>query len=33
MTGCFGALTAKDKMVVQGLAASLASSTEPGDDR
>jgi len=33
MTGCFGALTVKDEMVVKGLAASLTSSTERGEDR
>jgi hypothetical protein len=33
MTGCFGALAVKDKMVVKGLAASLACSAERGDDR
>lgn len=29
MTGCFGALTVKDKMVIKGLAASLACAAEP----
>lgn len=33
MTACFGALTVKDKMVVKGLAASLACPAERGDDR
>jgi hypothetical protein len=33
MTGCFGRLTAKDEMVAKGLAASLACSTERGQNR
>jgi hypothetical protein len=33
MTGCFGRLTARDEMVAKGLAASLACSTERGQDR
>jgi hypothetical protein len=33
MTGCFGRLDAKDEMVAKGLAASLACSTERGQQR
>jgi hypothetical protein len=33
MTGCFGSLDAKDEMVAKGLAASLACSTERGQQR
>lgn len=33
ITVCFGPLTVKDKMVLKGLAASLASPTEGGEDR
>jgi hypothetical protein len=33
MTGCFGRLAAKDEMVAKGLAASLACSTERGQQR
>jgi len=33
VSGCFGALAVKDRMVVKGLAASLECSAERGDDR
>jgi len=33
LTGCFGALTVKDRMVVKGLAASLECSVARGDNR
>jgi hypothetical protein len=33
LAGCFGALAEKDEMVVRGLAARLACSTERGQGR